>query len=177
MSLMDTVMSGGGAGVPPTPTGAGDKQVLSPGTPPGAQLSPRERKVWDYICAALRDAGLPHLTAGIAIAVVCKTFIRWVNTELELQNFEASNGGSYFIKTKTGFDQPHQLFYAATSLKKELLTWLPESCLTLPSSVMARAKLGDEGQQDDLFGDLLAHATAERNAAQKPAVQRSTSNV
>ncbi len=177
MGLNDTELPGGDAQMPPPPSGAGDKQLRSPAPPPGTQLSPRERKVWDYICAALRDSGLPHLTAGIAIAVVCKTFIRWVNTELELQNFEASNGGTYFIKTKTGFDQPHQLFYAAASLKKELLTWLPESCLTLPSSVMARAKLGDEGQQDDLFGDLLAHATAERNAARKPAGQRSTSTV
>jgi len=30
--------------------------------------------------------------------------------------------------------------------------------------VMARAKLGDEGMQDDLFGDLLEHARAERTA-------------
>ncbi|MGC5885720.1 hypothetical protein [Ralstonia pseudosolanacearum] len=176
MGLNHADLTGVEAYTPPAPSGAGDKQ-RSPAPPPGAQLSPRERKVWDYICAALRDAGLPHLTGGIAIAVVCKTFIRWVSTELELQNFEASNGGSYFIKTKTGYDQPHQLFYAAATLKKELLVWLPESCLTLPSSVMARAKLGEEGQQDDLFGDLLAHATAERSAAPKPAAPRSMSTV
>lgn len=164
MGLYDIGTPGESAGAAPAPSGAGGKEIRSPAPPPGTQLSPRERKVWDYICAALREAGLPHLTGGIAIAVVCKTFIRWVNTELELQNFEASNGGTYFIKTKTGFDQPHQLFYAATTLKKELLTWLPESCLTLPSSVMARAKLGDEGQQDDLFGELLAHAREERRS-------------
>ncbi|VVE28378.1 hypothetical protein PPN31114_03522 [Pandoraea pneumonica] len=136
------------------------KKLLSPKPPPGTQLSPRERKVWDYICHVLREEGLPHMTAGLAIAVVCKTFIRWVNTELQLQEFEASNSGSYFIKTKTGFEQPHQFFYAAQTLKTELLKWLPESCLTLPSSVMARAKLGDDGQQDDLFGDLLQSALA-----------------
>lgn len=175
MGLIETDAAADQAGEVPGASGAGDKRLRSPAPPPGVQLSPRERKVWDYICAALRDDGMPHLTAGIAISVVCKTFIRWVNTELQLQEFEASNNGSYFIKTKTGYDQPHQLFYAAAGLKKELLTWLPESCLTLPSSVMARAKLGDEGVQDDLFGDLLAHATAERNAAPRPAVPQSTS--
>jgi hypothetical protein len=164
MGLHDTDTPADQADFASAPTGAGGKDLRSPPPPPGAQLSPRERKVWDYICHALRDAGMPHLTAGIAIAVVCKTFIRWVNTELELQNFEASNGGSYFIKTKNDYQQPHQLFYAAAALKKELLTWLPESCLTLPSSVMARAKLGDAGQQDDLFGELLEHARAERRS-------------
>ncbi|WP_247308234.1 P27 family phage terminase small subunit [Ralstonia pseudosolanacearum] len=145
---------------PETPSGrsvGGGKEIRSPAPPPGTNLTPRERKVWDYICAQLREAGMPHLTAGIAIAVVCRTFIRWVNTELELQNFEASNGGSYFIKTPKGYEQPHQLFYAAAAIKKELLTWLPESCLTLPSTVTARAKLGDEGVQDDLFAELFEH--------------------
>ncbi len=145
---------------PDTPSGRSvgvGKETRSPPPPPGVELSPRERKVWDYICAQLREAGMPHLTAGIAIAVVCRTFIRWVNTEMELRNFEASNGGSYFIKTPKGYDQPHQLFYAASSIKKELLTWLPESCLTLPSTVTARSKLGDEGVQDDLFADLFDH--------------------
>lgn len=142
---------------PPARAVGNGKEIKSPAPPPGTQLSHRERKVWDYICKSLRESGLPHLTSGIAIAVVCKTFIRWVQTELELQEFEAKNNGSYFIKTKNDYQQPHQLFYAAGALKKELLTWLPESCLTLPSSVMARAKLGDEGVQDDLFADLYEH--------------------
>lgn len=136
------------------------KQSRSPRPPPGTQLTQRERKVWDYICAVLREEGLPHLTAGLAIAVVCKSFVRYVTTEVLLAQFEEKNGGSYFIKTPNGHEQPHQLFYATQSLKADLLKWLPESCLTLPSSVMARAKMGDAGVQDDLFGDLLAHALA-----------------
>lgn len=140
----------------------GGKQISSPPPPPGAQLSPRERKVWDYICLMLRREGLAHMTAGIAIAIVCKTFIRWINTELELQNFEASNSGSYFIKTPNGMDQPHQLFYASNKLRQELLRCLPESCLTLPSSVVARAKAGDAGLQDDLFDSLQEHAAVPR---------------
>ncbi|WP_003276079.1 hypothetical protein [Ralstonia solanacearum] len=120
---------------------------------------------------------MPHLTAGIAIAVVCKTFIRWVRAEAELQNFEASNKGSFMVTTPNGHSQPHQLYFATRNLKGELLKWLPESCLTLPSSVMARAKLGDEGTQDDLFGDLLAHASAERNAVIERAARGSMSTV
>lgn len=134
------------------------KKSQSPRPPPGTQLSQRERKVWDYICAVLSQEGLPHLTAGIAIAVVCKTFVRYVTTEVLLAQFEQENGGTYFVTTKNNYSQPHQYFYAAQALKSDLLKWLPESCLTLPSSVMAKAKLGDEGLQDDLFGDLLQAA-------------------
>ena len=152
---------------------AGGKAVRSPPPPPGTKLSPTERKVWDYICQALREEGLPHLTAGIAIAVVCKTFIRWVRAEAELQNFEAGNNNSFMVVTPNGHSQPHQLYFVTRTLKGELLKWLPESCLTLPSSVMARAKLGDEGMQDDLFGDLLEHARAERTAVIARAAQGS----
>ncbi|WP_231408990.1 P27 family phage terminase small subunit [Ralstonia solanacearum] len=164
MNPLDTLLGDNSPEEPFPSAGGSGKAVRSPPPPPGTKLSSTERKVWDYICQCLREEGLPHLTAGIAIAVVCKTFIRWVRAEAELQNFEASNKGSFMVTTPNGHSQPHQLYFATRNLKGELLKWLPESCLTLPSSVMARAKLGDEGTQDDLFGDLLAHASAERNA-------------
>lgn len=142
--------------MPDPPARGGGKEIKSPTVPPGAQLDARERKVWDYICRVLRDAGMPHLTAGLAIAVVCRTFIRWVDAELRLRDLERTTG-TYFITTPNGHQQPHQIFYVAAGHKKELLQWLPESCLTLPATVTTRAKLGDEGVQDDLFADLFEH--------------------
>lgn len=175
MTTLDALLGNDVLDEPFAPAGADGKAVRSPPPPPGTKLSSSERKVWDYICRCLCEEGLPHLTAGIAIAVVCKTFIRWVRAEAELQNFEASNGGSFMVVTPNGHSQPHQLYFVTGKLKAELLKWLPESCLTLPSSVMARAKLGDEGTQDDLFGDLLDHARAERSAVIARAAQKSKS--
>ncbi|WP_416046687.1 P27 family phage terminase small subunit [Cupriavidus basilensis] len=172
----DTPVAGGGEGLPPA--SAGGKEIRSPAPPPGAQLSPRERKVWDYICAVLREEGLPHRTGGIAITIICKTFVQYIQTEWELQNYIASNGGSILAKSqKSDYSQPHPLYYAARDIKQELLKWLPEACLSLPSAVMAKAKIGEEGKQDDLFGDLLDHARAERSAANGRAAPRSMSHV
>ncbi|WP_020201878.1 P27 family phage terminase small subunit [Cupriavidus sp. WS] len=178
MGLENADRLAGGDGEAKGPSRAGDKEIRSPEPPPGTQLSPRERKVWDYICGVLRDEGLPHRTGGIAIAIICKTFIQYIQTELELQNYIASNGGSILMRSsKSDYSQPHPLYYAARDIKQELLKWLPEACLSLPSAVMAKAKMGEEGKQDDLFGDLLAHAQSERNAANGRAGQRSMSPV
>lgn len=166
---------GGGMGKPPAR--AGDKEIRSPEPPPEAHLSPRERKVWDYICEVLREEGLPHRTGGIAITVVCKTFIQYVQTERELQNFIAGNGGSILQRSsKSDYSQPHPLYYAARDIKAELLKWLPEACLNLPSTVMAKAKMGEQGVQDDLFSDLLEHARAAPSGVPKPAARESMSN-
>ncbi|RLK45957.1 P27 family phage terminase small subunit [Cupriavidus plantarum] len=168
-----------GAQTPATPAaGGGNRKVdlRSPEPPPESHLSPRERKVWDYICAVLADEGLPHRTAGIAITIICKTFIQYIQAERELQEYIASNKGSILqVSKKSDYSQPHPLYYAARDIKQELLKWLPEACLSLPSAVMAKAKMGEEGQQDDLFGDLLAHAQRERSAGKKRAEQESTS--
>lgn len=150
-------------------------EIRSPEPPPEANLSHRERKVWDYICEVLRDEGLPHRLGGIAITIICKTFIQYVQAEKELQNYIASNGGSILQRSqKSDYSQPHPLYYAARDIKQELLKWLPEACLSLPSAVMAKAKMGEEGQQDDLFGDLLAHAQKERSVAKRPAALENT---
>lgn len=175
MGLENANTPGTGGGLSSTAVRTGGKEVVSPEPPPGAQLSPRERKVWDYICAMLRAEGLPHRTGGMAIAIICKTFIHYINAELELQEFVAGNNGSILLKAKkSDYSQPHPLYYAARDLKQELLKWLPEACLSLPSAVMAKAKMGEDSQQDDLFGDLLAHAQRERSVARKPAALAST---
>ncbi|CAG4906189.1 P27 family phage terminase small subunit [Paraburkholderia saeva] len=126
--------------------------------PPGVKFTPRERKVWEYICARLRDAQLEHQTAGIAISMVVRTYVGWLEAEEKLREVEAANDGSHYIKTPNGHEQPHQAFYVSRNLRAELLKWLPECCLTLPSIASVRSKLGEQGQQDDLFNALAGHA-------------------
>jgi hypothetical protein len=159
------IQGGGGA----TPKSGGDKQnptaAKSPSTPPGAQLSPRERKVWDYICECLREAGLEHITCGLTISIICRTYVRWIDAELKLTEVEEQLGGTYFVKSPNGYEQPHQAFHVARNLKGELLKWLPESCLTLPSVVTAKAKLPDLAPQDDLFDSAVGHARNHPSAA------------
>ncbi|MDW5417734.1 P27 family phage terminase small subunit [Iodobacter sp. CM08] len=132
-------------------------EVISPAKPPG-EMNTQERRVWDYICERLREAGIDHGTFGLAAMVVCKTYIHWIQAESELAKIKDSNFGSYLITTPNGFSQPHQIFYVVSALKKELLQWLPECALTIPSLSNIRSKTGDQSQQDDLFGNLVNHA-------------------
>ncbi|ONO28876.1 hypothetical protein A8D71_26800 [Burkholderia cenocepacia] len=101
---------------------------------------------------------MPHRTAGVALAIVCVDFVRWVKVELQLRDFEKINNGSFMTVTPNGHSQPHQLYYAAKSLKEGLLKCLPEACLTTPSMLIAKSKMDDSDQQDDLFDELLNHA-------------------
>lgn len=159
-----TVIAGGAAKPAALPA---DKQVgvQSPKPPPGADLSPRERKVWDYICQQLTAAGLEHLTCGLTISIVVRTYIRWIDAERTLANVEAANNGTYFITTPNGHAQPHQAFYVVKGLKQDLLKWLPEACLTLPSVATAKSKLGNGAPQDDLFDNLVGHGRGHPSAA------------
>ena len=54
------------------------------------------------------------------------------------------------VKTPNGYVQPHQTYYVARTLKKELLNWLPEACLTIPS-FRKEKNLTNQPQQPDLF--------------------------
>lgn len=147
----------GGAGSATKSTGD-NESIKSPSTPPGAQLTPRERKVWDYICESLRESGLQHYTCGLTISIICRTYVRWIDAELKLSEVEERLGGTYLVETPNGHEQPHQIFYVAKNLKAELLKWLPESCLTLPSLVTAKAKIPETRNQDDLFDSAVGHA-------------------
>ena len=156
------VIQGGVAKADVRPT---DNDIVSPATPPGADLSPRERKVWDYICAQLRIAGLEHITCGLTISIVVRTYVRWVDAERYLVKVEDENNGTYFITTPNGHVQPHQAFYVVKNLKQDLLKWLPECCLTLPSVATAKSKLGAGPPQDDLFDALVGHGQSRPSAA------------
>ncbi|WP_063915332.1 hypothetical protein [Burkholderia stagnalis] len=148
-----------GAGVEPsTASNRVGKRIESPSPPPGVHFESSHRKVWDYLCMALRDEGVPHKTAGIVLAIVCIDFVRWVKAELQLRDFEKLNNGSFMVTTPNGHVQPHQLYYAAKALKDGLLKCLPEACLTLPSMLIAKSKMEPDDPQDDLFDQILEHA-------------------
>lgn len=98
-----------------------------------AKLSAAERKVWKHVTAALLEYGMVHRTDGLVLTIICKTFVSWVDAEAKLAEFKAENNGGYMTKTPNGYEQPHQLYYVARNLKRELLQWLPEAALTIPS--------------------------------------------
>jgi hypothetical protein len=154
-----TVIPGGG-GKTSTPS---VQQVRSPDRPPGG-MSKAEIEIWDYICAQLREAGIEHTTFGLAAVVVCKLYVDWLRATDELDFIKEENGGSYMVKTPNGYEQPHQAFYVARDLRKELLLYLPECCLTIPSFATVRSKLGGGGQLDLQFGSLVGHASADRKS-------------
>ena len=98
-----------------------------------AKLTAKEKTVWNHVTQALHEYGLVHRTDALMLTVICRTFVRWVDAEEQLTKYANANGGTYIVKTPNGYEQPHQLFYAARTLKRELLQWLPEACLTIPT--------------------------------------------
>ena len=116
------------------------------------KLSAREKKIWEHVTNALHEVGLIHRTDALALTVICRTFIRWIDAEDQLSVLMKENGGSYIVKTPNGYEQPHQLYYVARNVKKELLQWLPEAALTIPSF---HKIVGDRAapQQGSLFED------------------------
>lgn len=144
-----TVITGGAQ----NQTGKVVGEVVSPDPPPLANLTTSERRVYDYICRSLREAGVDHVTSGIAIKVICRTYIDWLEA-LKLCDEE----GRYGTARKSGstYELPHS--YTEKQCRASLLKWLPEVCLTVPSLTGVKVKLGDKGQQDDLFADLVNHA-------------------
>lgn len=114
-----------------------------------AKLSAREKKVWEHVTKALQDYGLIHRTDGMLMTIICKTFVDWVAQEEFLQKL-TKDTGSYYVKTPNGYEQPHQAYYVARDKKRELLKWLPEAALTIPS--FHKIKADQETPQGDLFG-------------------------
>lgn len=145
------------------PVGGGASAIPSeiPNAP--AKLTAKERGVWDHVTQALHEYGLVHRTDGLALTVICRTFCRWVDAEEALTKYAKENEGSYIVKTPNGYEQPHQLFYTARTLKRELLQWLPEACLTIPSFQKAVGERASP-QQGALFEDPV-EAHRQRKAA------------
>jgi len=134
------------------------KDVESPKPPPEIGLSESEVRVYDYICLVLRQAGIEHLTAGMPIAVIVRTYAQWLAacTKCETQGrYQTSTNGWHSLQPWAQEEQ---------RLKQELGQWLPKACLTIPSLVRVRKDTGAPAGQDDLFGALVAHATASRGS-------------
>ena len=117
------------------------------------KMTAPEKRVWAYVTASLKDAGLIHKTDAMMLHVIVKTFCRWVDAEAELEKYVEKNN-TFIVRTPNGYEQPHQLFHVASKLKKELLDWLPEACLTIPSFRKAKNLMGQPAQPG-LFDDPL----------------------
>ena len=126
--------------------------IVSPPAPPAMGLTEQEREVFDYICDSLRAAGIQHVTAGMPIAVIVRTYIDWIDAREQC----IEKGRVHF--TKNDFPIPFPWADDEKRLKMELGQWLPKACLTIPSLARVRKDTGVQGGQDDLFGDLVNHA-------------------
>jgi hypothetical protein len=128
--------------------------ITSPDPPPVIGLKQDELQVYDYLCASLREAGVEHLTAGMPIAVIVRTFVDWVAAANECEEKGRTQ------TSKTGWVTPLPWADDEKRLKMELGQWLPKACLTIPSLARVRKDTGEKSGQDDLFSDLVNHATS-----------------
>jgi hypothetical protein len=128
-------------------------ELTSPDAPPVIGLNDAEMQVYVYLCDSLRQAGIEHLTAGMPLAVIVRTFIDWIAASQQC----TEKGRVQF--SKTGWATPTPWADDEKRLKMELGQWLPKACLTIPSLARVRKDTGERGGQDDLFGDLVNHAT------------------
>lgn len=127
--------------------------IVSPRPPPMLDLSPGEVELYDHICETLRVAGIEHLTAGMPIAIIVRTFADWLAACAECQE----KGRTQI--SKTGWATPTPWADDEKRLKMELGQWLPKACLTIPSLARVRKDTGEKSGQDELFGDLVGHAS------------------
>lgn len=134
------------------------RSVKSPEPPPLIDLDDREREVYDYICARLREAGIEHLSAGMPIAVIVRTYSDWLDACKQCETEGRTQ------RAQSGWHSPTPWADDEKRLKMELAQWLPKACLTIPSLVRVQKDTGQQAGQDDLFGDLVAHATSSPGA-------------
>lgn len=129
------------------------RDVASPDPPPLINLTDAERQVYDYICKRLKEAGVEHVTAGLPIVVIVRTYSQWLDA-LELCT---KNGRTQ--ESKTGWVSEMPWAADERRLKMELGQWLPKACLTIPSLTRVRKDEGDKSGQDDLFAALVEHGS------------------
>lgn len=144
--------------VPSSSGGAVESKIPEP----PAKLSVREKKVWTHITQALKEYQLVHLTDGIVLTIIVKTFIEWLDAEKELADYKKKNKGSYITRTPNGYEQPHQLYYVTRDKKRELLQWLPEAALTIPSFMKTKSRQMIDSRQQDMFTDPVVKYLATR---------------
>lgn len=107
--------------------------VASEIPPPPCDFNNDEQRAWNHITMSLNEYELIHLTDALTISIITKTYVSWVSAEKQLAAYAKKNKGSIMATTPNGYSQPHQLYHVACRYKKELLQWLPEAALTIPS--------------------------------------------
>jgi hypothetical protein len=135
--------------------------IQSPDPPPCTDLSDREVALYEHVCGLLRQAGIEHLTAGLGIVVIVKTYAAWLEAMQKCEDngrYRTSQNG-YVTELPWAADEKR--------LKMELGQWLPKACLTIPSLARVRKDTGAQGGQDDLFGDLVQHGRSSPAASSK----------
>ncbi|WP_298235904.1 hypothetical protein [uncultured Azohydromonas sp.] len=144
------------AGAPPdgaSKPASGGTEVRSPDPPPCTDLSDREVALYHHLCQMLREAGIEHMTAGLPIVVIVKTYDAWLDA-LQL----CDDRGRYRT-SQNGYSSLQPWAEDEKRLKMELGQWLPKACLTIPSLARVRKDVGGPSPQDDLFSELVGHAT------------------
>lgn len=145
---------------PPAVGGAavsqGQSKPISPEPPGLIEFTVAERNCYDDLCSILREAGIEHITAGIPLAVIVRTFSDWVRAA------ERCEAEGRTQTSKTGWATETPWAKDEARLKMELGQWLPKACLTIPSLARVRKDTGVPTGQDDLFGDLVNHAISSR---------------
>jgi hypothetical protein len=125
--------------------------VDSPRVPPLANLDTKQKLVWKYICESLAASGLEHITAGLPIAVIVRTYTDWLDAVkvCETKSRYQTSANGWVSEAPWAADERR--------LKSELAQWLPKACLTIPSALRAKKDSGVESGQDDLFGAIANH--------------------
>lgn len=132
-----------------------------PAPPPGSNFDRQQRRMYDWICVQLIKSGRKVDAAGIQIMLLVHTLDAWskdLKDCIALGRYGESEKGNRY-------ELPHSFNERAAreSIKREL----PEACLTVMSGIEARlreSKIG-ESPQDDLFADLVDHASKRPSAA------------
>lgn len=127
-----------------------------PAPPPGHGLDRQGMRLYDWICISLIEDGRKIRAAGIQILMIVHTLQAWVadmKLVVDLGRYGESKDGNKY-------ELPHS--YNERNGRSEIKRDLPEACLTVMSQVEARLKESKIGgtDQDDLWPELLAHATA-----------------
>ncbi|WP_230403814.1 P27 family phage terminase small subunit [Undibacterium curvum] len=148
------------AASPPAVGNAARTIINSPEPPPGMDFDGDEKKIYEYLCCVLRDAGLEHMTAGMPLAVIVRTYRQWLYALRECEEKGRTQ------VAKSGWAQAAPWAEDEKRLKMELGQWLPKACLTIPSLARVKKETGAVSGQDDLFQDLVSHGLS--SPARKP---------
>lgn len=150
------VIPGLGAVAGPVATAA-SKNVVSP--EPASKLGRDEREAWDYICQLFREAGVEHMTAGLAIEMICCKWVLWRRAFNKCQR-EGST-----LKSKNGGEYEAPWASQERALSNDLIRLFGQNGMTVMSNAKVKAITKEGPPQDDLFDSLVGHARSHPSAA------------